>query len=166
MTPKKPKKMGQKAKRSTSKPRSSTRRVPAPEQVEPFARVDAVPSEPFIPELPVPPSVDAGVVADIGPEAHRDRAHRWSVTYPSRKALDEDTPSERRPGTLEEFHPAALEQFEAARQAAFRILDSWVVGDETREFVITISGHANKHHQPTNGQPNDRLSISIQQVGS
>lgn len=44
------------------------------------------------------------------------------------------------------------------------VLDSGVVGD--RECVTMISGQANTDHQPTNGQPNDRLSISIQQVGS
>ena len=42
------------------------------------------------------------------------------------------------------------------------LLDTGIVGDA--DCVITISGHANPGHEPTNGRPNDRVSISIQQV--
>lgn len=90
----------------------------------------------------------------------------WSRTYPTRAALDADTPSDARPADLNKLAPEALAQFEHARQVAFDALDSGVLGDETVDVVVTISGHANPNHRPKNGQPNDHLSVSIQQKGS
>jgi hypothetical protein len=88
----------------------------------------------------------------------------WSRTYPNRAALDTDTPSDARPADLNKLAPEALEQFEHARQTAFDTLDAGVMGDG--EVVVTISGHANPGHKPKNGQPNDSIAFSIQQVGS
>lgn len=90
----------------------------------------------------------------------------WSRTYPSRGALNADTPSDARPDSLEKMHADALAQFEQGRQFAFDVLDSGVVGDETAAVVVTISGHANPNHRPKNGSPNDHLSVTIQQKGS
>jgi hypothetical protein len=90
----------------------------------------------------------------------------WSRTYPTRAALDADTPSDARPDDLNKLAPEALQQFEEARQFAFQVLDAGVLGDETTDVVVSISGHANPNHRPKNGQPNDHLSVSIQQKGS
>jgi hypothetical protein len=88
-------------------------------------------------------------------------ADYWTRTYPTRQALFKDKPSESRPTKLTELTSESLEQFEAARQTAMKVLDSGAVGDG--ECVITISGHANEGHAPKNGRANDRVSISIQQ---
>jgi hypothetical protein len=86
----------------------------------------------------------------------------WSRTYPTRKALFDDTPSESRPADVTTLTPETTAQFVEARKLAMRALDVGLVGDA--ECVVTISGHANPGHKPTNGRANDRLSISIQQV--
>jgi hypothetical protein len=86
----------------------------------------------------------------------------WSRTYPTRQALFKDKPSETRPATLSALTPESTAQFVEAREVAMKLLDSGVVGDS--ECVVTISGHANPGHEPTNGRANDRLSISIQSV--
>jgi hypothetical protein len=149
----------QKMKRSTSKPRAGMKRTQTP--LLPRSATQRYGKT----ELPVEELTLPGALVEfVGPEPQRDRAHRWSITYPTRQALFKDTPSERRPGTLEEFHPAALEQFEEARQLAMKALDSGVVGEG--ECVTIISGQGNTDHKPTNGQPNDGLSIAIRQVGS
>lgn len=168
-----PKRHNQKMKRSTAKPRSGVRRtarragvaLPPPEPIVEQHAPASLASEPRA-ETPAPaapkPRRSRNVIQPPTEPVKPEPARRWSITYPSRQALFKDKPSERRPADLEEFHPAALEQFEEARQVAMRILDSGVVGEG--ECVTTISGHANDEHQPKNGQPNDRLAISIQQL--
>lgn len=90
----------------------------------------------------------------------------WSRTYPNTAALDADTPSDARPDSLEKMAPEALEQFQAARQFVFDGIDAGLFGGDATDIVVTISGHANANHAPKNGQPNDSLSVSIQQTGS
>lgn len=141
MTPRKGASGAQKSKRWTSKPRAGTRRTKAP------ASNGAPPGEP-----------------SLLPEANRDRAHRWSRTYATRRQLADDMPVDAYPQSLEELHPAALEQFEQARKAAFAILDSGSMG--SAEVVTIISGQGNAEHKPTNGQPNDAITVSLRQVGS
>lgn len=153
-----PRKNGQKLKRSTATPRAGSKRT-APKVPTPAPRPEIEIDGQAQGISPVAPPA-----TDIGPEAQRDRAHRWSITYPTRERLFKDQPTERRPGSLEEFHPAALEQFEALRQAVMQLLDSGAFGDG--EVVVTIAGHGNTDHRPVNGLPNDRGSISINGVGS
>lgn len=57
----------------------------------------------------------------------------------------------------------ALLQFDVAVAAAASIIGSGVVGDETRDFSISLSGHANPHYAPAHGWANDAVSISIYQ---
>lgn len=140
MTPRKRASGAQKAKRSTSKPRAGTKRTKAP-----------------VPESAVTNEQSL-------PEANRDRAHRWSRTYATRRQLADDMPVDAYPKSLEELHPAALEQFDTARKAAFALLDSGSMG--SAEVVTIISGQGNAEHQPTNGQPNDAITVSLRQVGS
>jgi hypothetical protein len=48
---------------------------------------------------------------------------------------------------LNKLAPEALQQFEQARQTAFDTLDTGVIGDDTTDVVVTISGHANPNHR-------------------
>ena len=56
------------------------------------------------------------------------------------------------------------EQLHVALTTVKDLIDSGVVGDETKKFSVTISGHANPNHEPAAGWANDALTIAIVQI--
>ena len=155
--------MKQKSKRSTSRPRRGNQRGAE----TPATKASGIAGRPDVSSLETNPLARA-TAPEPRPPAGQERVkvRRWSVVYGSRKALDKDEPSDRIPKDLDAFDDEALEQFEAASQAAFAIIDSGAAGDKKSDFVIAISGHANPDHRPANGQPNESIAISINQIGS
>lgn len=55
------------------------------------------------------------------------------------------------------------EAFEAALEAAHDLLASGSFGSESREYTVSLSGHANPDHAPVSGWANDCVTVSIQQ---
>lgn len=53
---------------------------------------------------------------------------------------------------------------EAARSAAKNLIASGAIGDETRSFTVTMSGHSNEGHEPADGWTNDCVTVAIQQA--
>lgn len=58
----------------------------------------------------------------------------------------------------------ALEQIELAKMLALAIVQDGCVGDEDQHFYVSLSGHANPEHQPTEGWANDCVSVSVSQA--
>lgn len=57
------------------------------------------------------------------------------------------------------------EQFEKAKQLAIDLVESGVVGGSPdHRFNVSLSGHANPGHEPTEGWSNDAVTISISQA--
>lgn len=60
----------------------------------------------------------------------------------------------------------AEEQHDEALIAFANIMDSRAMGNfEKYTYYLTLSGHANKNHEPTDGWANDCLTITIAQTG-
>lgn len=58
----------------------------------------------------------------------------------------------------------AYDQFEAALGCAIDIVQSGVVGNTDEfKFSVSLSGHANPDHKPTDDWADDMLSLSISQ---
>jgi hypothetical protein len=60
--------------------------------------------------------------------------------------------------------PEHLDQYREALASVFGILLSGVVGDSSKTFKVTVSGHGNPGHEPQSGWANDSMVISIYQV--
>lgn len=85
----------------------------------------------------------------------------WNASYNSKAEFAANTPNHESPtGTAND---PTNDQAAAARAAAQAIIDSGAVGDESRDFVISISGHVNPEHAPTPGYANDCVTINISQ---
>lgn len=59
---------------------------------------------------------------------------------------------------------AMVEQLEAAKVAVVGLFRSGSVGDDTYYYKVSMSGHANPHHQTKPGWSNDFVTISISQM--
>jgi hypothetical protein len=82
----------------------------------------------------------------------------WGATY----TINPDGKSE-----IENFSvkgPDAVEAFEAASNLADYLVEKGVVGDITKTFKVSLSGHANPDHEPKSGWANDFVQITITQV--
>lgn len=55
------------------------------------------------------------------------------------------------------------EQFEAARAAAVQLVEAGAVGVD-KPIRVTLSGHANPGHEPTEGWANDVVTVGIAQI--
>jgi hypothetical protein len=44
------------------------------------------------------------------------------------------------------------------------ILDAGIVGDSSKSYLITVSGHTNPGHEPRAGWSNDTVTITVAQV--
>ncbi len=56
------------------------------------------------------------------------------------------------------------DQFDAAKDAAYMLVSSGVVGTPDKKYHITMTGHANPDHEPRSGWANDMITISISQA--
>lgn len=59
--------------------------------------------------------------------------------------------------------PSVGEQVAAAKAAAKALVAGGSLGDGSKTFAASLSGHANEGHQPTEGWANDCLTISLSQ---
>lgn len=84
----------------------------------------------------------------------------WSASYPSKADFEANKPQF--PGGSEE--PQVQDQVAIARSVAKLVVESGAVGNpETKDFSISISGHANPEHEKTPGWANDCISVSVYQ---
>lgn len=59
---------------------------------------------------------------------------------------------------------AALDQVAAATAAAKSLVTSGAVGDDTKRFAVSISGHANPGHVAAAGYANDIAYVNVAQA--
>lgn len=52
----------------------------------------------------------------------------------------------------------------AAKECALHILEQGAVGDDTHQYTISMGGHANKEHQPSDPWVNDTITVSVRQA--
>lgn len=83
----------------------------------------------------------------------------WGTSFETRDAFKNDTPA----SPVDQSVPGVKEQYEAARTAAEGLLASGVVGDDSREMRVYLSGHANPNHAPTSGMVNDSITVNVSQ---
>jgi hypothetical protein len=60
-------------------------------------------------------------------------------------------------------NPECSDQFDAALAAMSTIIASGTVGDQSKQFYVSMSGHSNPNHEPREGWANDMITISIRQ---
>jgi hypothetical protein len=85
----------------------------------------------------------------------------WNKSYPSKAAFDANESSSGSFGDDDKPHMA--DQIELARNVASQVIESGVVGDDTKDFTINLSGHGNPDHAPASGWANDTVTISVTQ---
>lgn len=56
-----------------------------------------------------------------------------------------------------------MDQAELAVKVAVEIVQRGVVGDDTKKFTISLSGHGNPNHEPQEGFVNDMIHVNVQQ---
>lgn len=86
----------------------------------------------------------------------------WSLTYTSYEDFVNDHPTNP-PWQNEAVQTEVDEQVREARETVERLVESGVIGTSAKDFHVTISGHANKDHEPASGWANDCISISVSQ---
>lgn len=86
----------------------------------------------------------------------------WSIRYESKADLNNDA---RGVGSAkdEDLNEAAKEQVEMAIESAVSIIASGAVGNDEKDFTVSISGHANENHEPASGWANDTITVSVTQ---
>lgn len=69
--------------------------------------------------------------------------------------------------TTEYYSPDASDEAASQRQYALNValemIVSGVLGDKTKTYKITTTGHANENNEPKSGWANDHVSIQIYQ---
>lgn len=60
-------------------------------------------------------------------------------------------------------NPDGVDQAEAIAEIATNIIESGIVGNNTKRYTVSISGHGNPNHEPKSGWSNDNISIQITQ---
>lgn len=60
-------------------------------------------------------------------------------------------------------NPDCGDQFDVAVVVAKMLIESGVVGDDGKQFYVTMNGHANPNHEPRKGWANDAVAIRIDQ---
>ena len=95
----------------------------------------------------------------------------WSLSVNTGQPGDTESPARRVLDsvdgylTSQEAPDFVREAVEQAAYAALEVLHSEVVGSPDRHsFVITLSGHANPDHKPTEGWVNDFVTINVTQT--
>jgi hypothetical protein len=89
----------------------------------------------------------------------------WGKSFTSRQAFQ--SAAERQAGREAAIAVNGLdtgEAFDAAMAAAALIIDSGAVGDTSKDFTVSLSGHSNPKHNPgPGGVSKDFISININQ---
>lgn len=70
--------------------------------------------------------------------------------------------------TLQDYGDQSVdvrEQFQLAKGIANNLIASGVVGKGSKEFIVTLSGHANPGHEPRAGYANDAITVTVSQAG-
>lgn len=60
-------------------------------------------------------------------------------------------------------NPDGEDQAQLAARVVNDILGAGVIGNTTKKYTVSISGHANPDHEPKSGWSNDMISIQISQ---
>jgi hypothetical protein len=93
----------------------------------------------------------------------------WSASFPEGvrgDALDEDldpAKANTSPPDFDKWDDAPAEQLVAARSLVYDLIEKGAVGNSSKTFNVTLSGHANPDHEPAEGWANDMVSISVSQ---
>ncbi len=82
----------------------------------------------------------------------------WNKSYATKKQFDEDDP---RYFTDSEGDADAVE---AARKAAYMLIDSGAIGGPDKDFSVYIGGHSNPKHEPNPSYTNDCITVTIGQL--
>jgi hypothetical protein len=84
----------------------------------------------------------------------------WNATYSSKAEFEANAPSFESCSK----EPQVQDQVEIARSVAKLVIESGAIGNaETKEFAVSISGHANPEHEKKVGYANDCISVSVYQ---
>lgn len=75
-----------------------------------------------------------------------------------------DTAYEKSKETGNTFSDETREQLDCARAVVEQIVDSGAFGNDKKRFQVTLSGHANEHHEPKKGWANDTISVYVTQL--
>lgn len=59
--------------------------------------------------------------------------------------------------------PVPDDQFTQAHALALAAMASGVLGDVTRQFDVSVGGHANPDHEPEEGSSPDSLTVTVRQ---
>ncbi len=89
----------------------------------------------------------------------------WSIQYASKNDLNDDKrgANSAKDADLSE---AAKEQVKMAIESAVAIIASGVVGNEKKDYIVAISGHANDGHEPRPSYANDCITVSVWQAST
>lgn len=88
----------------------------------------------------------------------------WSVGLREPVAADEFDAAVDALEPPHELTPEGREQLRAAREAAKAIVRGGAVGDDSKHFFATFSGHANPSHETAAGFANDMVAVSVAQA--
>ena len=87
----------------------------------------------------------------------------WSVSGQTDQQGVADFMSAKREEALQQNSECG-DQFDAVTEAVITLINSGSVGDASRRFSMTLTGHANPNHEPRDGWANDAVTISLYQV--
>lgn len=88
----------------------------------------------------------------------------WSLSVTEKSADELEQALEDASKTAREQSQESSEQVTAAIQAAVSVVKSGAVGNTTKKFNVSLSGHSNPGHQPASGMSNDMTYVSVNQA--
>jgi len=85
----------------------------------------------------------------------------WSIRYESKADFESDKRAFTQTGGNDP--EGVVNAIEAARRAASLLIGDGAVGGDTKDFTVSLSGHANKDHEPAPGWANDTITVTVTQ---
>lgn len=88
----------------------------------------------------------------------------WNFSVTAKPVGELESALEEASKTSREYSQENSEQVSVAILAAILIAKSEAVGESTKKFNVTLTGHSNPGHQPASGMSNDGIYVSVYQA--
>lgn len=89
----------------------------------------------------------------------------WSLQIPATHFDDvEDAVLAAQPTGQDINDTHVYKAVKTAKECALHLIGSGALGDETKQYVISMGGHANVGHEPADKWVNDTVQVSVHQA--